>query len=252
MNNKLGFLTEYSEQDFSALNSFYIKDDFCRDVYNNNDIMFDNIRDKLIEIANDFYESTNLDAEIQDIILVGSLANYNWSRRFSDFDLHIVIDFESIGDDKELLFNYVWYAKKLWNLEKDIRLRGFEVEVYIQDIDEEVMSSGQYSIMFNEWIKKPERYDFVYDEDDIRKTAETVMTEIDELEENFDKYNYEEIMSFSTELWDIIRSFRKDGLATAEAEFSVGNLTFKFLRRNGYIGKILNIRKRAYDNKFDK
>lgn len=245
--NKL--LSEYSEDDFSALDSFYIKDDFCRKVYDENDIMFDDVRNDLIEIAEDFYETTNLAAEIQDIILVGSLANYNWSQRFSDFDLHLVIDFESIGD-KELIFNYAWQSKKIWNDNNDIKLRGFDVEVYIQDIDEEVMSSGQYSILRNEWIRKPERYDFMYEEDDIRKVAEGVMEDIDFLEENFDSYDYDKFILVSSEIWETIKSFRKDGLASADGEFSVGNLTFKFLRRNGYIGRLLKLRQLSYNKKF--
>ena len=35
------------------------------------------IRQKLTEIANDFYKQTELVAPIRDILLVGSLANYN-------------------------------------------------------------------------------------------------------------------------------------------------------------------------------
>jgi hypothetical protein len=30
----------------------------------------------------------------------------------------------------------------------------------------------------------------------------------------------------------------------------MGNLVFKFLRRNGYVGKIIDLKRKSYDNQF--
>ena len=43
--------------------------------------------------------------DIIDIILTGSLANYNWSK-YSDLDVHIVVDFRKVDENKPYLYNY--------------------------------------------------------------------------------------------------------------------------------------------------
>ena len=53
------------------------------------------IREKLLSIAQDFYKTLSLDIPIADIQLTGSLANYNWTDK-SDLDVHILIDFTKI------------------------------------------------------------------------------------------------------------------------------------------------------------
>ena len=43
-----------------------------------------------------------IDFFIHDILLTGSLANYGWSK-YSDVDLHIVIDFDESNHNNKLL-----------------------------------------------------------------------------------------------------------------------------------------------------
>ena len=43
-----------------------------------------------------------MEVGIEDLRLTGSLANYNWSE-YSDVDLHLVVDFEKIDEDIELV-----------------------------------------------------------------------------------------------------------------------------------------------------
>ena len=74
------------------------------------------IRDRLIEIANRFLKPTlGSKAEIKDITFTGSLANYNYTD-LSDIDLHIIIDFNDINEDEELVRNYFNAVKSLWKL----------------------------------------------------------------------------------------------------------------------------------------
>ena len=54
------------------------------------------VKEKLIQVANDFYKDTELTAPIVDVLLVGSLANYNWSK-YSDVDIHILVDFNQFS-----------------------------------------------------------------------------------------------------------------------------------------------------------
>ena len=64
------------------------------------------------ELGEDFVEFLGIEFFIHDIILTGSLANYNWSN-FSDVDLHIVIDFEDSEYDSELLKEFFDSKKNL-------------------------------------------------------------------------------------------------------------------------------------------
>ena len=60
--------------------------------------------------------------------MTGSLANYNWSK-FSDIDLHIIVNYEDIDDNSELVKDYVTAKRIVWNDTHDIKIYGFEVEV---------------------------------------------------------------------------------------------------------------------------
>ena len=57
------------------------------------------IRNQLEEIAEEFIKFVNVDMFIQDIIIMGSLCNYNWSE-YSDVDLHILVNFNDFGVSK--------------------------------------------------------------------------------------------------------------------------------------------------------
>ena len=54
---------------------------------------------KFLRIAKHFYDFLEIDEEAQvlDVILIGSNANYNWTET-SDIDLHVVIDYQSVGN----------------------------------------------------------------------------------------------------------------------------------------------------------
>ena len=55
-----------------------------------------------MEIAQDFYNSLQIDAELKDVTFTGSLANYNWSK-YSDIDLHLIVDYKDVEGDPELV-----------------------------------------------------------------------------------------------------------------------------------------------------
>ena len=63
--------------------------------------MHGHIRERLLQIARGFLEETDIDIEVKDIVLTGSLANYNWSS-YSDFDLHIIIEYKDLLVGEEM------------------------------------------------------------------------------------------------------------------------------------------------------
>jgi hypothetical protein len=241
------FLEYIDQTAFDPISSFYIKDELNPKIWDDFK-MKSEIKEDLLKIAYDFYESTDLTADIKDIILTGSLANYNWSQRYSDFDLHVVVDFNDISDDFDMVKKLTGYAKKLWALQYDIKLEGYEVELYIQDENEPHTSTGVYSILNDEWNVKPEKKTFEPNEKEIQDKAEPIIIMVDDIEENFDKLPLDEIKEKLDKVWDKIKNTRKRGLE--EGEFGLGNLVFKLLRRNGYISKVIEMKRKLYIKQF--
>lgn len=240
---------EFVQSELEPVKSFHIKDELNPKVWDDFK-MKPEVREQLIKIANDFYNSTEMDADIKDIILTGSLANYNWSEKYSDYDLHILIDFKDVSDDVELVKKYVDGARKIFNDNYDIKIESYEVEVYIQSIEEPHTSTGVYSILNDKWKVKPVKIDFELDEEAVKDKARSVMMRISDLEEEVDKMDHDTFIEKVNKVWDKIKNFRKSGLEEEGGEFSIGNITFKLLRRNGYIGKIMNMKKRSYEKQF--
>jgi len=248
---------EFVQADFEAISSFHMKDELNQKIWENGDLD-DEVRRNLLMIGQDFYAESDLKADVVDVVLCGSLCNYNWSERYSDYDLHVIIHYKDIDDDLELAEKVCDLSKKIWNLKHDIKIAGYEVEVMIQDEDDmkDAIKGGRmggaYSLMNDKWIRKPERKDFVPDEKLIRSKAETVMSQIDELEEELNEDKYEEFAKKLDGVWKRIKDFRKSGLESESGEFSIGNLVFKLLRRNGYTDKVMKMKRVAYDRQFEK
>jgi hypothetical protein len=66
---------EFVQADLEPVKSFHIKDELNPKVWDDQNTLNREVREQLLKIANDFYESTEIDADIKDIILTGSLAN---------------------------------------------------------------------------------------------------------------------------------------------------------------------------------
>jgi hypothetical protein len=240
---------EFNQGDLDAVKSFRIKDELNPKIWTDFEINSE-VREDLLKIAQDFYGSTDLQADVDDIILTGSLSNYNWSEKYSDYDLHILIDFSQVNESVELVKKYADSVKKIWNDEHDITIKGYEVEVYIQDVSEPHTSTGVFSLLNNKWKVKPERVEFEPDENMIEEKGKSVMMLVDDLEEEVDEDKYESFLKKLQKVWDKVKNYRKSGLESEGGELSLGNLVFKLLRRNGYIEKIMKLKKKSYDKQF--
>lgn len=206
--------------------------------------LHEEIRDRLLEIAKDFAEQYEIE-NIEDITLTGSLANFNWTE-LSDIDLHLIVDYDKAGADKQLLTDYFKLAKTVWNNEHEIELCGHEVEVYVQDANEEHYSSGVYSLTNNEWIVEPRKQpDSKPDQREIDDKAESYITEI----ENLKIWTEEgDITDLIRDLKEKIKTMRKSGLMQG-GEYSLENLVFKKLRNDGHLAKLNQLSKDAYNSK---
>ncbi|MBP52930.1 MAG: hypothetical protein CMI27_07285 [Opitutae bacterium] len=204
------------------------------------------ISKKLIEIANDFIDGLPFAVAIKDVRFTGSLANYNWSK-YSDIDLHIVVDFTELDENKDLV-KEMFDAKRLrWNENHNITIKGYEVELYIEDEGEEHSSSGVYSVMNEEWLDKPERTDTKIDIDTAKKKASDIEQQIASISVMFDQGQFEKVMRHVDRLKKKIRTMRQAGLDTEAMEFSPENIAFKLLRRNDLLDTLTKLKYKAYD-----
>ena len=48
-----------------------------------------------------------------------------------------------------------------WNRAHDIHINGHEVEIYVQDSEEPHHSTGVYSVLANEWIAYPVKFEYI-------------------------------------------------------------------------------------------
>ena len=211
------------------------------------------IRKKLLKIAEEFYEKFNDTIgkkPIVDIQLTGSLANYNYTD-LSDLDLHVLVDFDKVNSPKKILKAAVDGIRFVWNVRHDIKMRGHDVEVYLQDSKEPHTSSGLFSLMNNEWIRKPKFDPPSVDEDDVYKKADGIEQDINQFESKLVSSSdlpkdARSLYKRANKLKEKIHKMRKEGLQKG-GEFSIGNLAFKKLRNDGYIEKLINIISEAYD-----
>ena len=190
----------------------------------------------LRRIAKEFIETLGVSEEaVADIIITGSLCNYNYTR-YSDIDLHIVLDYSLICDGCEgfSLDDCMKAKKSLWNDRHDITIYGMDVELYAQDVTDTITgNAGIFSIKRNEWVRVPKKLKNVdYDERMVMDKAKHIMSEIDSIIE--DKVDDSGVI---TKLLDKIKNMRKSGLERA-GEFSMENLVFKILRNSGYMEKL--------------
>lgn len=238
------------------LSSFNIKKELNPKFWKD-DKLDSRIRIKLLDIADDFIEFLGVDwVKPEDITITGSLANYNWNKKYSDIDLHILIDYSKVDKRTDFVDNYFYSQKKLWNEEhKDLRIFGFPVEVYVQDVNKEHTSSGVYSLEKNEWVIEPEREKLSkkkVNKERIKKTVSQYTEKIDKLVDdskntNGDEYKMRKVYEGAQKLFDEIKKLRREDLSDANNEINEGNIIFKALRRLGYIDKLDKVINKGYN-----
>lgn len=215
-----------------------------------NNKMNPKVRTQLLQIAKEFIKFTDIKFIPVDIIMVGSLASYNWSK-YSDVDLHIFCDFNTINNDTTLVKNYFDAKKNEWNnTHNDIKIYGYDVELYVQDINEENASNGIYSIKNNYWIKLPTHQEMSLKKDDIKQLALSYISKIDYYTHKFDELTDDAqfllLKSKCDYLYNTIRNRRKTSLAE-DGEQATGNIVFKVLRRTGHLGLLRDLRNKIFD-----
>lgn len=203
-------------------------------------ILKEDVRDKLLETAEAFYEFLKIEGvEVEDIVITGSSANYNWTEN-SDIDLHIVVDKTKAKKlCGELVDEYFDTKKRIWNDLHNIRIRSFPIEMYVEGSDQRAVSSGVYSIMNDEWVTEPKHEEPSVDDDAVRVKAAEIIREVQDVLTADKASAVEQVV-------EKIRKMRQAGL-DKNGEFSTENLVFKILRNDGWLEKMYECKNKLFD-----
>lgn len=243
-------LNEVEVSDIS-LKSFEIQDELNPKFWINNKLN-SRIRLKLLDLADEFIDTLAVDwVKPEDIVLTGSIANYNWSK-YSDVDVHILIDYKKVWKKTEFVQDYFDSKKELWTQEHgDLKIYGFPVEMYVEDTNADNPSSGVYSLNENKWIKEPNDFqDAELNENYIKRISAKIMTAIDNIEDKIkeekDNHKLETSSEKLKKLFDKLHKQRQESLGK-HGEMSTYNIIWKVLRRSGYLDKIWDIINNVYN-----
>lgn len=193
-------------------------------LFSKNDELLPEVKSKILSIVDEFLEYSELDIDVADVQLVGSNASYNYSEN-SDLDVHIITNFELYDASEEILQALYNSKKTIFNDKFNIKIRGIDVELYVQDINSGIQSNGIYSVIENAWIKFPKKisvktYNFQNQLSQWQSKVQSVIQNGSD----------EEIRK----LIDQIYLIRHNSLAT-DGEYSKGNQLFKEIRNAGLI-----------------
>ena len=235
------------QEDFD-LDALRLQPDLNREVWDEEDRLSPEVAERLLVIAEDFIRKLKMDGlTIHDIVLTGSLANYNWSR-YSDFDLHIVLDFRQVDENEKLVKKFFDARRLNWNKAHQIFLKDYEVEIYVENRGEPHESTGIYSVKYDRWIIKPRRGEQRIDKENAKKKAQAIKLQIDDVERLFKKEKHDEVLKRAEEVKQKIMKMRRSGLEKGGV-YSIENLAFKLLRRAKEIGKLMKFGVDSYDAK---
>lgn len=196
------------------------------DVYN--DSLLEDVQIAMMKIAKDFYDKLEFTPELSDIYFTGSNANYNYTDD-SDVDIHLVFDFEKVGINAELLTEYFKLKKKIYNTEHNIKIKGYPVEVGVENINTPLVTSGIYSLKQNKWIKKPSKETFASNGANLGDYEQAVHY----IENAINTKDPKQMLR----LWKEITKNRRESLANY-GETAPYNIIFKKLRAEGYLQRL--------------
>lgn len=193
----------------------------------NGEILKEKIKSKLIDIAYLWMKEADLpESIIEDIVLTGSYAGYNYTP-YSDIDIHIIIDKKKLGCEN-LIDDFLFDKKKIFGEKHNITIKDQDVEVYAQDIEEEIpKNEAVYSLVNDKWLVRPSKERTELDDPKLLKKSRFYRNMVKNL---ITEGNIKKIVEFKTKL----RKMRQAGLER-EGEFSVENIVYKDLRNRNLL-----------------
>jgi len=205
------------------------------------DVTAPEVVEKLRKIAEDFAGTLAIDRDqVTDIVIAGSAANPDRFTEQSDIDVHLVVDPEIEGIDREFLDEYLYDHGALWNLKHDVRIGGHQVELFVELEDGGGTPGARYSLVSEEWVQESE------DDDDGEADAAVVDYKADVAERCIElciqRRNHEQLKT----LLQRLQAKRREGIAE-DGETSVENEVYRELRHRGVLDELRAAIIQTYD-----
>lgn len=202
--------------------------------------LLSDVRQKIIQICSAFEDYINVPIQILDLQLVGSNASFNYTEK-SDLDVHIMANFEIFGEQESTILKAYYDTKKAqFNRETDIKIKGIDVEIYVQDVRSTTASNGIYSICDDEWVKEPKPIKSATK----HNTEKEVNRWVEEINKVLASRDYDEINKAISALY----LMRTNSIAV-DGEQGKGNAIFKDLRNLGYLDKLKEALLKSFSKK---
>ena len=192
-------------------------------LWDNNELRLE-VKEKIMDLVDEFQSTLDIPLTILDINIVGSNASYNYTDK-SDVDVHIITNFEEYGYPKEFIEAAMNSFKTNFNNKYDITYGGYNVEIYVEDVKSSPQSNGIYSIFQDKWIKEPTKIEPI----DVDLEPEYSYF-VDRIHKVLKDGNEENIVNLIDELYLL----RRNSLVV-DGEFGKGNLIFKTIRNDGLL-----------------
>lgn len=187
------------------------------------------VKEALLKVATKFEEFIDIAVPVIDIQITGGQVTYHYTEQ-SDLDLHLIIDYDQIDCDQEVL-ELLDTKRLLFKQKHQISIRGIPVEPGTENVKHPTVSSA-YSIKTDSWIRKPKNYSSQINDNQIAAQAKKLMKLIDNVLDKKD-------LKTAQKLLKMIRKYRKIGLKQT-GEYGIENLVYKTLRNSKYIEKLQN------------
>lgn len=192
------------------------------------------IRDTLLDIAQEFEQFIDLEVPVVDVLITGGQVSYHYTGQ-SDLDLHLVIDYDQIQCDQEVA-ELLDSKRLLFKQQHKINIKGIPVEPGTEDLNQPSVSAA-YSLVKNQWIRKPKNYGDKIDDKSVKKQSLQWTKIIKAVLGQNDPETAEKCLK-------LLRKYRKIGLKMT-GEYGTENLTYKTLRNQGLVQKLAD---RVADN----
>lgn len=183
------------------------------------------VREAIIDIVSEFMDNLIIPVEILDVRVVGSNASYNYTEH-SDLDVHIISNLELVGSPTEIVQALYNSERSNFNRTHNIKIKGIDVELYVEDVNSSVTSNGIYSVIDDIWIKEPQTIkerSVKIDKKELRDLVNSVKSVLADGDSDDIK-----------DCINMLYLMRKDSIAT-DGEYGVGNLLFKEIRNRGLL-----------------
>lgn len=188
----------------------------------------EDVRETIIDIVSEFMDNLIIPVEILDVRVVGSNASYNYTEH-SDLDVHIISNLELVGSPTEIVQALYNSERSNFNRTHNIKIKGIEVELYVEDVNSAVTSNGIYSVIDDVWVKEPQ----IIKERSVKIDRNELQDLVDSVQSVLDGGDSDDIKDCINMLY----LMRKDSIAT-DGEYGVGNLLFKEIRNRGLLSAL--------------